>query len=82
MKNLSISEKIALIWTIPIVLLIIVGAAIYSVLKFTFAVVFVKSGTAGSMSFIFLKIKSSFITKQFDKFRREDSILANFDIRN
>ena len=79
MKNLLISEKIALIWTIPIVLLIIVGAAIYSVLKFTFAVVFVKSGTADSLAFLFARLRLFLIQHQWRQIKRND---VEFDIRN
>ena len=78
MKNLSTFEKIAFIWTIPIFIILISAAAVFGTIKFFLILLFVKSGTAGSLSFIFLKVKSSSVKKKFDQFRNEDSIVSSY----
>lgn len=82
MKTLSLIEKVAIIWTIPIVIAIIVIAFIYALLKYTFAVFLNYTGTGGALSYLFWKIKSSYVTKKFNQFKEEESFLKNFDIRN
>lgn len=81
-RTLSLVEKIALIWSIPLTFVLIVLAFIYSIVKFSLQVVFVYSGTAGSMSFLFIKMKQSSVRKIWKRIEEEDSILSNFDLRN
>jgi hypothetical protein len=82
MKNLSISEKVALIWSIPLTATLIFLAFIYSTVKYLLQAVFVYSGTAGSMSFLFIKIKQSSIRKIWKQIEEQDSLIKNFDGRN
>jgi hypothetical protein len=82
MKTLSLIEKIALIWTIPIAIAILVIALIVSVLKYSLAIFLKYTGTGSALSFVFMKIKSSYVTKKFNQFKQEDILMNHFDIRN
>jgi hypothetical protein len=82
MKTLSLIEKISLIWSIPLTSALILLAFVYSVLKFIFQSLFVYSGTAGSMSFLFIKMKQTSLRKIWKRIEDEDSMIKNFDARN
>lgn len=81
-RTLSLVEKIALIWSIPLTIVLIVVSLIYSIVKYCLQAAFVYSGTAGSMSFLFIKMKQSSVRKIWKRIEEEDSILSNFDLRN
>jgi hypothetical protein len=82
MKTLSLIEKISLIWSIPLTSALILLAFVYSVLKFIFQSLFVYSGPAGSMSFLFIKMKQTSLRKIWKRIEDEDSMIKNFDARN
>jgi hypothetical protein len=82
MKTLSLIEKISLIWSIPLTSALILLAFIYSTVKFLLQAVFVYSGTAGSMSFLFIKMKQTSLRKIWKRIEDEDSMIKNFDARN
>jgi hypothetical protein len=67
---------------VPIVAVILVLAFIYSFLKFILAMFLTYTGTGAAISFLFLKIKTSYVTKKFNQFKEEEDFLKNFDIRN
>jgi hypothetical protein len=82
MKTLSLIEKISLIWSIPLTSALILLSFIYSTVKFLLQAVFVYSGTAGSMSFLFIKMKQTSLRKIWKRIEDEDSMIKNFDARN
>lgn len=81
MKNeqLNIMEKIAMIWTLPLAIVISAALIVISITVFLLRVVFVYSGTAGSAIWIVNKIREKWNAKQWANLRRRDQQTAELD---
>lgn len=81
MKNekLNVMEKIAMIWTLPLAIVISAILIAISIAVFLTRVVFVYSGTAGSAIWIISQIREKWNTKQWSKLRRRDQQIAEVD---
>ncbi len=81
MKNeqLNIMEKIAMIWTLPLAIVISAALIAVSITVFLLRVVFVYSGTAGSAIWIVNKIREKWNAKQWANLRRRDKQMSDLD---
>ena len=81
MKNeqLNIMEKIAMIWTLPLAIVISAALITISIAVYLLRVVFVYSGTAGSAIWIVNKIRETWNAKQWSNLRRRDQQIAEVD---
>jgi hypothetical protein len=81
MKNeqLNIMEKIAMIWTLPLAIVISAALIAVSITVYLLRVVFVYSGTAGSAIWIVNKIRETWNAKQWANLRRRDQQTAELD---
>ena len=81
MKNekLNVMEKIAMIWTLPLAIVISAILITISIAVFLTRFVFVYSGTAGSAIWIISQIREKWNTKQWSKLRRRDQQIAEVD---
>lgn len=81
MKNekLNVMEKIAMIWTLPLAIVVSAILIVISIAVFLTRVVFVYSGTAGSAIWIISQIREKWNTKQWSNLRRRDQQIAEVD---
>lgn len=78
-ENLTIMEKIAMIWTLPLAVVITVVLITVSIAFYLLRVVFVFSGTAGSAIWIISKIKQRWKTHQWNKIKERDGVSSTID---
>lgn len=76
---MNIISKIALIWAIPIFLIMVALMAIKTFISHVSKIVFVKSGTADALAFLFARLRLFLIQNQWRQIKRND---VEFDIRN
>ena len=81
MKNeqLNIMEKIAMIWTLPLAIVVSAISIVISIVVFLIRVVFVYSGTAGSAIWIISQMRKKWNAKQWENLRRRDQQIAEVD---
>lgn len=81
MKNekLNIMGKIAMIWTLPLAIVISAILIVMSITVYLIRVVFVYSGTAGSAVWIISKMREKWNAKQWSNLRRRDQQIAEVD---
>jgi hypothetical protein len=81
MKNeqLNIMEKIAMIWTLPLAIVVSAILIAISIVVYLIRVVFVYSGTAGSAIWIISQIREKWNAKQWSNLRRRDQQIAEVD---
>jgi hypothetical protein len=81
MKNekLNVMEKIAMIWTLPLAIVVSAILIVISIAVFLTRVVFVYSGTAGSAIWIISQIREKWNAKQWSNLRRRDQQIAEVD---
>jgi hypothetical protein len=72
-------SKIALIWAIPIFIIMVVLMATKTFISYVSKIVFVKSGTADALAFLFARLRLFLIQHQWRQIKQNDS---EFDIRN
>jgi hypothetical protein len=76
---MNIISKIALIWAIPIFIIMVVLMATKTFISYVSKIVFVKSGTADALAFLFARLRLFLIQYQWREIKRND---VEFDIRN
>lgn len=76
---MNIISKIALIWAIPIFMIMVAFMATKTFISYVSKIVFVKSGTADALAFLFARLRLFLIQHQWRQIKRND---VEFDIRN
>lgn len=76
---MNIISKIALIWAIPIFMIMVAFMATKTFISHVSKIVFVKSGTADALAFLFARLRLFLIQHQWRQIKRND---VEFDIRN
>jgi len=77
--KLNIMEKIAMVWTLPLAVVITVVLITISIAVYLLRVVFIFSGTAGSAIWIIDKIKQRWKSHQWNKIRERDGVSSTID---
>jgi hypothetical protein len=77
--ELNVMEKIAMIWTLPLAVVITVVLITVSIAVYLLRVVFIFSGTAGSAIWIIDKIKQRWKSHQWNKIRERDGLSSTID---
>jgi hypothetical protein len=77
--ELNVMEKIAMIWTLPLAVVITVVLITVSIAVYLLRVVFIFSGTAGSAIWIIGKIKQRWKSHQWNKIRERDGVSSTID---
>jgi hypothetical protein len=72
-------EKIAMVWTLPLAVVITVVLITISIAVYLLRVVFIFSGTAGSAIWIIDKIKQRWKSHQWNKIRERDGVSSTID---
>lgn len=78
-NQLSRMEKLAILWTAPITLAVVIAISILTLLTYLFKVVFVYSGTMGAAQYLFNEVQKKVKEKQFKRLRNQDRFQAQFD---
>lgn len=78
-NNLSAIEKISILWTAPLTLAVVILFSILTLIIYIFKVIFVFSGTIGSLQYIFGMILEEIKKRKFEKLRRQDSEFSRFE---
>jgi len=78
-NNLSAIEKISILWTAPLTLAVVILLSILTLIIYIFKVIFVFSGTIGSLQYIFGMILEEIKKRKFEKLRRQDSEFSRFE---
>lgn len=76
---MKLREKIAMIWTLPIVFVLVMSFGILSGILVLIANILTFSGTVGASIYLFDKIKLKAIDMRLRKLVREDEKLYKFD---
>ena len=76
---MKLREKIAMIWTFPMVFVLVMSFGLLSGILILIANVLTFSGTAGASIYLFDKIKLKVIDRRLRKLVREDEKLHKFD---
>lgn len=76
---MNIISKIALIWAIPIFIIMVILMTTKTFISHVSKIVFVKSGTADSLAFLFARLRLFLIQHQWRQIKKND---VEFDIRN
>jgi len=77
--KLNIMEKIAMVWTLPLAVVITVVLITISIAVYLLRVVFIFSGTAGSAIWIIDKIKQRWKSHQWNKIKERDVVSSTID---
>lgn len=78
-NNLSAIEKISILWTAPITLAVVILISIFTLIIYIFKVIFVFSGTIGSLQYLFGLTLEEIKRRQFKKLQRQDSEFSRFE---
>jgi len=75
---MKLREKIAMIWTFPMIFILVVSFSVLSGILIVIANILTFSGTAGASIYLFDKIKLKVIDRRLRKLVREDEKLYKF----
>jgi hypothetical protein len=78
-KSLSIIEKVAMIWTFPIMLIAFAGISIITISLVLISQILNFSGTIGASIYLFENVKSILAGRSLKKLLEEDEKKHNFD---
>lgn len=77
--ELNLMEKIAMIWTLPLAVIITIVLIAASITVYVLRVIFIFSGTAGAAIWIIDKIKQRWKSHQWNKIRERDGLSSTID---
>ncbi len=78
-STLTIKEKIAMIWTFPLMLIVFSILAIISISAYLLVLMFNLSGTNGASIYLFDQVKLKIIGMKLKKLIKEDEKLHKFE---
>lgn len=78
-ENLTIMGIIAMIWTIPLAIVLTILFLTVSIAVYLVKLILVFSGTAESAIWIIEKIKQRWKTHQWNKIKQRDGVLSTID---
>jgi hypothetical protein len=70
---MNMISKIAMIWAFPIFIIMVVFMAMKSSIGFLFKIVFVKSGTADALAFLFARLRLFLIDYSWKTLKNNDN---------
>jgi hypothetical protein len=78
-KKLTLMEKVAMIWTFPITLVVSAGISVVVVFTYLLVQLLNISGTLGACIYLFDKMKLMIIDRRLRKLVKEDEKKHKFD---
>ena len=77
---MKLKEKMAMIWVVPIISVVLIVVFVFVVLFFGLAFLLEKSGTLGAIDRVLYVVRLNIIGNRLKKLQKEDEKLHTFDL--